>query len=153
MSIDRLIGKKYERLVESLIQFEDDLESYPDHLTMVGKTLATAQYEQSGWCAYYGERANKLKHISNRLEADLAVMRSIAFINIKENHTRDLQRLDIDRYLGSDKDIIEKIQLQLEVDYLLGQYTVVCDAFKTRGFVLKDVTAARIHDVQAQVLL
>ncbi len=152
MSIIAILGKNLSNLPSLLNQYEDDLAGYPEGLNLKGKTLDTALKEQATWSAYYGERAVELGIIHKYIDAQVARIRANKTVQYNENYNPSLAATMIDKYINKEEDYLSMHEVYLEVEELLGKYKTVLEAFKTRGYALRNITEARIAEL-SQVTL
>jgi hypothetical protein len=146
------LGSSLENLPTLLDQYIDDLSSYADNLDMNGKTLEKSLREQATWSAYYGERASELKIILKYLEIQVKRVRGKLFVQYNENYSKALGERVIEKYIDRDDDFLDMNDLVLEVQEVLDKYLNVLEAFKTRGYALRNITEARVAEM-SQVTL
>jgi hypothetical protein len=152
MSVISLLGKNFVNLPSVLDQYSDDLTGYEESLNLKGKTLETALREQATWSAYYSERAVELNTISKYIDIQVAKTRANLTVKYNENYNPALAATMIDKYINKEAEYLSIAEVGLEVDDLLGKYKSVIEAFKTRGYALRNITEARINEM-SQVTL
>jgi hypothetical protein len=152
MSIISTLGKQLENLPNLLEQYEFDLSGYAESLDIKGKTLETALKEQATWSAYYGERGVELGIILKYVDAQVAKVRALKTVQYNENYNPSLAAGMIDKYVNREDDYLVILEVSLEVEELLGKYKMVLEAFKNRGYALRNITEARISEM-SQVTL
>jgi hypothetical protein len=152
MSVISLLGKDFCNLPDLLSQYEDDLSEYAEALTLKYKTLETCLKEQATWSAYYSERAVELGTISKYIDLQVAKVRANLTVRYNENYNPALAATMIDKYVNKESEYLSMAEIGLEVDELLGKYKAVIEAFKTRGYALRNITEAKIAEM-SQVTL
>ncbi len=152
MSVILALGKQLENLPDLLEQYEGDLTGYKDSLTVRGKTLETALKEQATWSAYYGERAVELGIILKYVDAQVAKVRAVSTVQYNENYSHQLAAGMIDKYINREDGYLTINEVSLEVEEVLGKYKMVIEAFKTRGYALRNITEAKINEIHQVTL-
>lgn len=133
-------------------QYENDLSEYSNNLTIRGKTLETALKEQPTWSAYYGERAVELSTVVKFLESQIKRVRGKLTVQYNENYNPALSERMMDKYIDREEEYLSMNELYLTIKELYDKYELVLDAFNRRGFALRDLTAARVAEVQSYSL-
>lgn len=152
MSILLKLGLNMKNLPNLLDQFTEDLIPYAKNLTITGKTLETCLKEQATWSAYYGERNAELGTIIKYVENQIKRIRATITVRYNENYNPQLSERMTDKYIDRENDYLDIYSVLLEVQELKSKYENVLDAFNRRGFALRDITQARINEINQVTL-
>ncbi|KKM76542.1 hypothetical protein LCGC14_1379120 [marine sediment metagenome] len=152
MSIIVDAGVKFERLPQVLETYQNDLDSVEANLTLKSKKLEHANVEQPAWLSYYDERRIELRTLVKYLETKVAAKRGKLWIHFTEVYTHELGPRDKDQYINADEKYVEIHELFLEVEELYKKYDSVVEAFKARGFALRNITEIRVHSLEDAVI-
>lgn len=129
-------------------RYENDLSTYQENLTISGKTLERALKEQPTWSAYYGERLVELNTVVKYLEGQVKMVRGRLTAQYNENYNPSLSERMMDKYIDREQEYLSIYDLLLEVKEIQGKYELVLEAFNRRGFALRDITLARVNEIQ-----
>lgn len=129
-------------------EYKSILEQAGQNLHIEGKTLEFANREQSSWISYYYQRKVEVEYIVKRLDTRVDATRGEIYRKYKERHSRELGEREINRYIDADPEYIKIKELYLMVWELWEKYKAVCDAFTQRGFSLRNITEARIAQME-----
>ena len=152
MSIIADLGPNMENLPDLLSQFEEDLADYALNLAIKGKMLETTLKEQATWSAYYGERAVELGIISKYLDAQVKKVRAELVVRYNENYNPSLSERLMNSYIDREDAYLSINEIGLEVSELLDKYKMILEAFKNRGYALRNITEGRIADIHQVTL-
>lgn len=141
------LGKEFANLPKLLIQYDDTLREAMDILPIKDKTLEKAQREQCAYYVYYDERRAELKTLVKYLTAHVSKVRGSLVRQYNEHGNRALGERMINSYVDNEPDYLKAYELLLEVEELYDKYVGVVEAFNKRGFSLRDITLARVHEV------
>lgn len=141
------LGVDFSNLPNILVEYMDALDKAPEILNIKNKTLEIAHKEQCSWIVYYDERRVELKTLIKYLTLNVNKVRGKLVRHFNENHSRGLGERLINSYIDADNEYIKAQELLLEVEELYEKYAAVVEAFNKRGFALRDITLARVHDV------
>ena len=148
MSRVDLVGFKLTQIPDLIATYETDLAEADEHLQFRTKTLNTSLREQGTWPAYYGQRLAELKKLLKYMDAQVSAVRGRLARGYVENYSRALGERVMNTYIDSEPEYLNMYQLYLEVQEIHDKYTIVYDNFTTRSFALRDMTLARVNDVQ-----
>lgn len=146
------VGKDLERLPIVLAEYDEHLIDISAILAVKGKIIEEALKEQAAWPIFFDEKRRELITLTKLLEARVASVRSKLFRQYTENSARALTDRTIDKYIDSEPEYLSMNELYLEVKELTDKYEAVMDAFKVRGFALRDVTQLRIAQLHTGTL-
>ncbi len=142
------LGKNNENLPELIVQYETELKEAEANLKITGKILDLALREQGAWPVYYGQRRAELKTLMKYLDARVSAVRGRLTRNYFENCNPKQSERMIDKYVDYEQEYLSMYHLYLEVAELYEKYDAVCEAFTIRGFALRDLTTARVEQIQ-----
>ena len=147
MSNIQRLGTSFERLNEVLSAYEADIDASPPRLQLKGKTLTKANEEQAGWYAYYDTKRVELKALVKYLETRVAATRGRLYRQYTEVYSRELSDRMKDKYIDHDVDYTTVQEVLIEVEEVYEKMHVVTEAFKTRGFALRNLTDIVVNQV------
>lgn len=139
-------------LFELLEPFFVAIDNVKERLNLKGKSIAQANQDQVSWQVFYDEQRIELnslvKHFQIKLEAEKGRLWKI----YTEKHSRELNNHDKNHYINSNETYIVYKQLLLEVQEIYDKYAAICDAYKTRGFALRNLTELYVNSLQDVIL-
>lgn len=138
------IIEEYENLI--------DEEEVAKKLQIRGKALETANTEQASWQFYFETRKAEIHSIVKWLEGKLAAVRGKYFKTYTEHYSRELSDRQKDKYIDNEKDVLDQLEVYLQVKELYEKYEAVCNAFKSRGFALRNITEIRIRSLEDTII-
>lgn len=146
------LGRTNENLPALVAQYEDDLSHAEANLQIRGKMLDEALKEQGSWPIYYAQRRAELKTLLKYLDTQVSAVRGRLARRYVENYSRQLGERVMNSYIDAEQEYLQMNELYLEIEELYNKYDAVCDAFEKRGFALRDLTTARVHNIQNALL-
>lgn len=146
------LGPKYANLPEVLEEFERAFVDVVDHLRLTGKTLDKALQEQGAWIIFYAQRRAELKTLLKYLDDRVSAVRGKLAKQYVESYSRTIGERVMSSYIDSEPEYLTIRELYLEVEDLFNRYDAAVDAFEKRGYALRDLTNARIHQLQNSLL-
>lgn len=147
MSLIHDVGKKLEHLPGVIDTYSGYLEDFESNLKIEGKNLERANVEQASWGSYYDQRRIELRTLVKFMESELERIRGKLWTFYTEKYSRDLGTRDKDQYINNDQEYLSYLELFLEVKELHDKFEAVVDAFKSRGFALRNITDLRVHSL------
>jgi len=136
------LGKNFEGLVDLIASYEDLLDEAKAHLSLKGKTLGQANKDQMQ-VYEYDERRSELSILCKHMQAQVDKVRGERGRFIKENGGQAYSERYIDKIVDYTPEFLRMNELFLEVEDMKGKYEAVVEAFKTRGFVLRNLNDAK----------
>lgn len=130
-----------------LAAYEAGLNDAATELAIKGKILEHAQRDHISHLAYYAERHAELKSLLKYMDLRVSEVRGSLIRRFIENHSRQLGDRLLNNYVDAEPDYLAAYKLMLDVQEMTDKYGAVVDAFEKRGFLLRDITTARVHDV------
>lgn len=146
-TIISMVGAQYEHLDEILEEYRQLIEQAPANLRIIGKPLGKANGEQAGWSAYYDERRVELKTLMKHVEMRVASVRGKLYRQYTEIHSRELSDRMKDKYIDNDSDYITMNEVLIEVEEVYEKMAAIVEAFKARGFALRNMTELAVHEI------
>ena len=140
MSIITSLGSRYENLPAILQRYEEDIDEAEGRIKIQGKTLAVANREQAGWASYYDTRKVELKALVKLFESRVSSVRGRLFRKYTENASRELSDRAKDKYIDHDEEYTNIYDMLLEVEEIYEKMAAIVEAFKTRGYALRNLT-------------
>lgn len=142
------LGKNNENLPALIFQYEEDLKDAPANLKIGGKILEKCLQEQGAWPVFYGQRRAELKTLMKYLDARVNAVRARITETYFTNYNPKPTERMIDKFVDKEQEYLSMYVLYLEVAELYDKYDAVCEAFTVRGFALRDLTTARVEQIQ-----
>jgi hypothetical protein len=152
MSISYKIKPDFSNLVTILDEYDEILTLAEGDLTLVGKTLHDANRDQPIHVRYYSSKLVEIKSLQKHIDARANVIRGTLWGKFKENHSISLGTRDIDQYIAKEPSYSDVMEIIVLVSETVQQFEVLVEAFKSRGFALRNITNARIAEVQEFIL-
>lgn len=146
------LGAKLVNLPALIAEYEQAFENIEANLTIKGKTLDQALKEQSTYPIYYDARRVELKTLMKYLDAQVSRVRGQLTKKYKENYSRELGERQLNSYIDQEEDYLKMNELYLECEELYEKYVAAVEAFTKRGFALRDITLARVNQIQDALL-
>ena len=147
MSKISALGNNEENLPKILQQYEGDLASADQHLSIKGKFLEQANKENPSWQVYYDQRRVELHTILKYLDAKVQSVRGKLFRSYTESHQRELSDRAKDKYIDNEEKYLTRLHLYLEVKEVYDKYESIVNGFTARGYALNNITRARVANV------
>lgn len=139
-------------LLQILEPYYKDIEEAAPRITIKGKTLAHANQEQPSWQSYYDERRISLHSLVKHFETLLDSKKGELWKKYTENHSRDLNSKDKEYYILNSPTYITYKQLLIEVQEIYSNFVAICDAYKMRGYALRNLTDLHVNSLQDVVV-
>jgi uncharacterized protein with NRDE domain len=152
MSLIPELGDKNVNIVGILERYEKDLQDVEKHIVIEGKRLEKANLEQATWLAFYDQRRIELYTLVKHFESEIARVRGKLWVKFKETHSRELGSRDIEQYINKEVAYLSMNELYLEVNEVYKKYESVVEAFKNRGFALRNITSVRVSQLEDVIL-
>lgn len=146
------LGDKNINLPKLIGEYEDALEGIENNLKLGGKTHDKALQEQATWPIYYAQRRAELKTLMKFIDAQVSSVRGSFSRRYNENYSTKLGERMMERYIDNEEGYLKVYELYLEVAELHDKFDAAVDAFDKRGFALRDLTAARVAQIQSALL-
>lgn len=135
-------------LFDLLEPFFVGIDEVEDRISLKGKTLAYANQEQVSWQVYYDQQRIALHGLLKYLETKMESEKGRLWKIYTEKHSRELKNYDKNHYINNNETFITFKQLVLEVEEIYNKYVAICDAYKTRGYALRNLTDLYVHSLQ-----
>jgi hypothetical protein len=152
MSRIHLLNNTFSNLSEVLQPYEDDIQAVEDRIRVRGKTQGRANEEQAAWIAYYDERRAEVKALVKFIQLRVDATRGRLFRQYTENSSRELTERGKEKYIDHDPEYIAINEILIEVEEVLDKLTSIVDAFRTRGFALRNLTELTVHQITDAVI-
>jgi len=152
MSIILKLLPNLSNLGDVLDVYTDILHGAEDDLMITGKTLHDANRDQPLHMSYYGQRLVEVKTIRKYVDARVDQVRGTLWVGYKERHSVALGTRDIDQYVNKEDSYVAMSDMSIITSELLNQFEMLLEAFKSRGYALRNITESRIAEVQDFIL-
>lgn len=140
------------QLFETLDKYRFVREDVDGELALKGKELGVAQREHASRAYYWGARKAEISVIVKRLEAKVAAIRGRLVRWYKDNDAINSSERQIEKYVDAHDEFLTANEVLLEAEELYRQYLEIEAAFEKRGFIIRDHTNSRIHEVHRDVI-
>lgn len=148
----RDFGVNYQNIPTIAEKYSADFENIKQHLAMKGKTLGKANQEQSELMFYYEERRVELYVLHKKMEVEVEKSRSKLYKRYTESYSRQLNDRAIDKYIDNESEYIDAFHLMLVFKELHDKYAAAVDAFKARGFSLKNLVELQVNNITEMMI-
>lgn len=146
------LGEQYKNLPDVLDDFRNDLSKAEAELQIRGKSLERANQENPSFKYYYHQRMVQLNTLVKYFEQEVERVRGKLFKSLTENNNRDLSDRAKDKYIDNEQKYLDTNELYLEVKEVRDMYEALVDAFRDRGYALKNITEARVAQLEDVLL-
>lgn len=149
--VDRL-GENYKNLPDILAEYEKGLDNVEDNLKIEGKRLESANTEHASWQLYYESRKADLNQLVKYFEGKTAASRGKLFRKYTEKYSRELSDRQKDKYIDNEEEYLMQYEIYLEIKQVYEKYEAVCDAFRSRGYALNNITKIRVASLEDAII-
>lgn len=147
------LGEKFNNLPKILNDYANDLIEAEQNLKIEGKSLEKANRENASWKFYYKQRLVELTTLTKYFEREVDRVRGKLFRSFSPPHFNiDLSDRAKDKYIDNEQAYLDIQEIYLEVKEVRDDYEAIVDAFTDRGYALKNITAARIAQLEDVLL-
>lgn len=133
-------------------KFTKDLEDADADLDLKGKSIESANMENSSLMHYYECERIKLYSLGKSLEEIIKKNNKIIYHNLTEKNPRDLSETAKNKYIDGNDEILALSECLIAVKEVHGYYQSIVNAFNSRGFQLQTIVKARIEQLHRDVL-
>lgn len=141
------LGKNFENLPGLLLEYDEHLAEASARIAIKGKIIEEALKEQAAWPVFYDEKRRELKTLVKFLDSKVNATRGRLTRIYTENYSRELSDRLKDKYIDNEDDFLKMNEIFLEVEELAEKYEAIVDAFKVRGFALRDIVTLRVNSL------
>jgi len=152
MAGDIDLGKKFEKLPDVLMMYEDKFEEYKQEADLDGKTLDEITIMNIGWYGVLGENLAELRKILAYMEARVDQRRGELYMGIKNNSQRALGQTEIKQFVEADELYIEVHVLMLEVKEIHDKFHLALETCKSVNYSIGNLIKARIANLQEMTI-
>lgn len=151
MRISDLIDNP-EAIIALIQKYEGVIATSEDVVRLTGKTLEAANKEQAEFTWKASQALAESEGVVKLLEAKLDKLRAGAFRKIKETSDRALADRTIEKYVDDDQDVLDMLHVYLELKMCRDKLAAVVEAFKARGYALKNIVEVRVNSIHQAVM-
>ena len=141
------LGLKFANLPSLIQEYDLELSEASQRLSIRGKNLDEALREQCAWPLFYDVKRAELKTLVKYFDTQQCSIRGLLTRKFKENYSRDIGDRMIEKYIDNEPEYLQIRGITLEIEEIYDQYVAVMDAFKVRGFALRDLTEAKVASI------
>lgn len=146
------LEKDFSNLDAVLAPYLKVLDGVEENIAISGKTLEKANIEQASWHAYYDERRVELKCLAEFLQMQVSRIRGAQTKKYTEQYSYDLPERTKEKYIDKDEAFLDINEVYLEVYELYRKFDSIVEAFKSRGFALRNITQIRVASLEDVIL-
>lgn len=146
------LNKDFSNFMEYYVKYDDIIAEAESALKLEGKTLEEANKELPALYLHYAQTLQELKSIERFIDARLQAARGESWEKNKRGCDIDLNSRDLEHWVNADKEVMKRKKFLILTQELVGQCDAVVKAIEHMSFKLKDITAARIAEVNQYVL-
>jgi hypothetical protein len=146
-------NENFNNLPALINEFDTILEDAAQNLTMKNKTLEEANREQPSWYCYYNSKYQEIKSLNKIIENMAAQKKGQLWKQYTTTSNISLKITDMEQYINSDIEYMKYKNYLIIVEEMVGMFNSLVKAFEARGYSLRNITDARVHEVQFAVLV
>lgn len=147
------IKEKYKNLATILGDYSNELSDAEENLKIEGKSLEKANRENASWKYYYKQRLVELTTLTKFFEREVDRVRGKLFKGFSfPNNNLDLSDRAKDKYIDQEQAYLDIHEIYLEVKETRDDFESIVEAFTDRGYALKNITEARIAQLEDVLL-
>ena len=143
---------KFENLPVVLEEYGNEVEEAYQRIKLKGLKLDHANRENPGWFSYYDQRRIELYTITKWLEANVQRVKSKLFRNLYKTQPYDLSDRAKDKFVESEPAYLSAYEIYLEGKEMYETYVGIVEAFKQRGYALRNITSTRVQGLEDAVI-
>ena len=140
------------KLPDIMETYENELIEAEANLQIKGKTLERANVENPTWQLYYDQRRSELHILLKYIEGLLAGVRGKLFRSYTETPSQILSDRAKDQYINNEPAYLSMLEIMLEIKDIHDRYQAVCDAYKSRGYALNNITKIRVASIEDAII-
>lgn len=152
MSVIFDLADDMSNLPQIIMKYDEALIGVEKNLNLEGKSLERANLEHASWQSYYDERRIELYSIMKQAEDYVSRVKGEFWVNYTERFSIDLSARDKDMYINKEPTYLNAKRLYNIVVEMYKKYEAVVDAFRSRGFSLRNITNVRVAALEDTVL-
>lgn len=141
-----------EGIVPIMDEFQGYIDDAPDILRLQDKTIEKANVEQAYHQHFYEEKKAEAHTLLKYVEQKADERKSQLWRSYTENFDLDLSYKDKEQYIKSEEKYLEANEVFLIVQELYKKFEGISEAFKSRGFALRNVTNLRVNNLDNTTL-
>lgn len=139
-------------LPEIISSYEAELVEAKENLNIKGKTLEKANVENPTWQLYYDQRRVELYTLLKHFDSLVASTRGKLFKSYTETYARDITDRAKEQYINNEPAYLSMYEIYLEIKDIHDRYQAVCDAYKSRGYALNNITKIRVASLEDAII-
>lgn len=147
MNLSKKIGKNNENLQTILDVYKEDIDAAPARLAIKGKTLGEANKEHVAWLVYYDQCRVELRALAKHMHARMERVRGELYQKYTDKCSVALSERGKDKYIDKDDAFLDANDAYLEVDEVYEKFCAIVEAFKARGFALRNLVELQVHQM------
>lgn len=133
--------KKDLKFLDQIIKpYKEDLENASTILDLTGKELSIACAQHVSWSVYYHQKSVEIKNVKDYMEMRLEEKHGELWRKYTEKSDWELNDKAKTQYINSNNDYLDVKEQYLKIKELYEQYEAINDGFKSRGYILNNLT-------------
>jgi hypothetical protein len=145
--LEKQLGVNLERLNHILTPYIEDIADAEKHLSLDNKTLIEANKEQPGWMSYYDQRKIELNTYAQYIKLQIGSVEAQLF-HAMRNYPQELTDTNKKLYIKKEPKYLEISMQYHTVMELFKKYESIVEAFRQRGFTLRNITNLRCASLE-----
>lgn len=147
------IKERFKNLGTVLGVYLTELEEAEANLKLEGKSLEKANRENPSWMYYYAQRFVELNTLTKFFEREVERVRGKLFRGFSPPlFNVVLSDRAKDKYIDNEQAYLDIQEIYLEVKEVRDLYESLIEAFRNRGYALKNITEARVAQIEDVLL-
>lgn len=148
----KLWKKKLEQIAGNVLEADEKLKGWQDHLAIDGKNLEVCCVEQPSWLAYYDEIAVEMKYTLDFVEMVERMLRGEIMSDIKDRFQKVYTDSSIQKVIDANPDYIEVHEIFLTVQEQYDKARSIVKAFEQRSYALNNIVKIREKELEHVVI-
>lgn len=146
------LAEDYSNLPDLISKYDNILEDAKDDLAISNKTLMQCNSEQPILFAKYNKHHQEIKSLLNVIEIRLEKKKGDLWKKFRETSNVALSTTDLTHWIEGDTQYNKiKIYHAMVVD-VVNNMAALMKAFEQRGYVLRNLTDLRVHELHMYVI-
>ena len=149
-----IIEKYYQNGIASVLsEYEKYIADAETILPLEGKTLRQSIQEQAPYQSFYDQKKYELKTLKSLYKNEVVdKIKGELWKDMTKRSNIDLSTKDKEMFLLSEKKLCDSNTLLLMIEEAYYSIESICDAFRARGFAIKNLTELLLVSLDEKVL-
>lgn len=142
------IRENFDNITIVITEYNSMLDIVKADITVQGKALDKANIEQASLQYLYHEAYVEMKGILEYVGDIVDSTKGRLWKTLTEGVNLALQQKDKEHYINCDPEYLAVRELFIEIKELTEKYAAVVEAFKSRGYVLNNLTRIALKELE-----